>query len=222
MTLADPQQAPETTAAASAPRARWKPFVLRQFIQWHWISAAIALVGMLLFAATGITLNHAADIQAAPIIRDAQVVLPQNLQRELANASTQDRQPLPAPVAAWIDQRVGASSAGREAEWSGDEVYLAIARPGGNATITIERDTGAVIYEDTWRGWIAYLNDLHKGRDTGATWAWFIDIFAAACVLFCLTGLGLLWLKSSARPSTWPLIALGVLIPVLLAIFLIH
>ena len=33
--------------------------------QWHWISAAVSLVGMLLFAVTGITLNHAAVIPAS-------------------------------------------------------------------------------------------------------------------------------------------------------------
>lgn len=196
--------------------------MLRQFVQWHWISAAIALVGMILFAATGITLNHAAEIQAQPVVTTEEAALPQNLREALANAGEAPRQALPSSVSAWIDQRFSASTTGREAEWSADEIYLTVARPGGNSVVAIDRATGAVSYEDTWRGWIAYLNDLHKGRDTGVYWSWFIDIFAGACVLFCLTGLGLLWLKASARPSTWPLIGLGVLIPVLLAIFLIH
>ena len=39
-------------------------FWLRTLHQWHWISSAICLIGMLLFAFTGITLNHAADIAA--------------------------------------------------------------------------------------------------------------------------------------------------------------
>ena len=35
----------------------WQPrFWLKQMRQWHWISAAICLIGMLLFAVTGITL----------------------------------------------------------------------------------------------------------------------------------------------------------------------
>jgi len=32
---------------------------MRQTVRWHWISAAICLVGMILFAITGVTLNHA-------------------------------------------------------------------------------------------------------------------------------------------------------------------
>lgn len=222
MTLADPQPASEAPLAPRKARQSWKPFVLRQFVQWHWISAAIALIGMILFAATGITLNHAAEIQAQPVITTAEAPLPQNLRDVLARASDEPRQPLPQNVSAWIDQRFNAATASHDAEWSPDEIYLTVARPGGNAVISIDRASGAVAYEDTWRGWIAYLNDLHKGRDTGPYWSWFIDIFAAACVLFCLTGLGLLWLKATARPSTWPLIGLGVLIPLLLAIFLIH
>ena len=36
--------------------------------QWHWLSSALCLAGMLLFAITGITLNHAAQIEAKPTI----------------------------------------------------------------------------------------------------------------------------------------------------------
>ena len=39
-------------------------FSLGNVRQWHWISAAICIVGMLFFSWTGITLNHAADIPA--------------------------------------------------------------------------------------------------------------------------------------------------------------
>ena len=40
--------------------------------QWHWISAAVCLIGMLLFAITGITLNHASQIESKPSIVGAQ------------------------------------------------------------------------------------------------------------------------------------------------------
>ena len=214
------------TAPPAAPKTRPKKrsaarqFWVRQIMNWHWISAAISLIGMIIFAITGITLNHAGDIVAAPVVREQTAALPANLLSALPQQ--EGRHPLPSAVAQWADAEFSTNSAGREAEWSADEIYLAMARPGGDAWISIDRATGAVIHEDTWRGWIAYFNDLHKGRNTGEAWAWFIDIFAIASVIFCLSGLGLLWLKATARPSTWPLIGLGVLIPLLLAIFLIH
>ena len=63
--------------------------------------------------------------------------------------------------------------------------------------------------ERTTRGWVAWLNDLHKGRDTGPVWYWFIDVFAGVCIVFCLTGLVLLQFHASKRPSTWPLVGFG-------------
>ncbi|WP_375269584.1 PepSY-associated TM helix domain-containing protein, partial [Phenylobacterium sp.] len=45
--------------AAAKRRAQKRAAFLRQVLRWHWISAAICLIGMMLFAVTGITLNHA-------------------------------------------------------------------------------------------------------------------------------------------------------------------
>lgn len=215
-------EAASARAAANRSTVFTRAFWVRQLLSWHWISAAIALIGMMAFAITGITLNHAGDIAAQPVVRERTVTLPANLLSSLASAPDEGRHPLPAALSDWADDEFGVQSSGREAEWSAEEIYLAMARPGGDAWISIDRATGEVIHQDTWRGWVAYFNDLHKGRNTGVAWAWFIDIFAGACVLFCLTGFGLLWLKAVARPSTWPLIGLGLIIPIVLALLFIH
>ena len=88
--------------------------------------------------------------------------------------------------------------------------------------MTLDRQTGEAFVEVTTRGPIAYLNDLHKGRDTGAAWALFIDVFAVACLVFALTGLALLVLHARNRRMTWPLVSLGLLIPLILALIFIH
>jgi hypothetical protein len=103
-----------------------------------------------------------------------------------------------------------------------DEAYLALPRPGGDGWVSIERATGEISYELTDRGWISYLNDLHKGRNAGRTWYWFIDVFAFACLIFAITGLFLLQLHSARRPATWPLVGVGLAIPVIIAIFFVH
>ena len=41
---------------------------MKQLHTWHWISAAVSLLGTLLFAVTGLTLNHASSIAAEPTI----------------------------------------------------------------------------------------------------------------------------------------------------------
>jgi uncharacterized protein len=71
-------------------------------------------------------------------------------------------------------------------------------------------------------GWIAYFNDLHKGRHAGKAWSWLIDLLAIACVVFALTGLVILQLHAHHRPLTWPLVAAGLLLPLVIAVFLVH
>ncbi|MFN3304389.1 MAG: PepSY-associated TM helix domain-containing protein [Roseateles sp.] len=210
-----------TRASDAARRAGW----LKQLHSWHWISSALCLVGMLLFAATGITLNHASSIEARPQIVTQQLQLPAELLAPVraADAAADEKKPLPAALHAWIAPQLDRPlDAEVEAEWSADEIYLAQPRPGGDAWLRIDRRSGAIEYESTDRGWISYLNDLHKGRHTGAAWRWFIDLFAIACLVFCITGLLILKHHAAHRPSAWPLVGLGFVLPALLALLLIH
>ena len=204
---------------SSRRRAYW----LKTLHQWHWISSALCLLGMLLFAITGLTLNNAGLIGASPQVTTRQVQLPPVLLDQLKAANT-DANPaaVPAPVAQWLDRELDAQVADRNPEWSPDELYISLPRPGGDAWLSVDLADGAVEYERTDRGWIAYLNDLHKGRNTGTAWSWFLDIFSVACLVFSLTGLVLLQLHARRRPSTWPLVAAGLIIPAVLAIFFIH
>lgn len=196
-------------------KARW----LKQLHQWHWVSSALCLVCMVLFSVTGITLNHATQIDGEPKVEELTAALPEPL---LAELNRQDQGALPRPLRDWLRRDQGIDVNDREAEWSGQEVYLAMPRAGGDAWLAIDRNSGEVLYENTDRGWIAFLNDLHKGRDTGTVWRWFIDIFAVATLLFAFTGLALMFLHSRRRPATWPVTALGLVLPWLLIAFFMH
>ncbi|QKS00211.1 hypothetical protein F9288_11675 [Sphingomonas sp. CL5.1] len=208
-------------ALRAPPRRRWRTWWLKQLHTWHWVSAALSLIGMLLFAITGITLNHAATISASPVVTQRAGELPAPLRASLAHSPANDA-PLPAPVAAAVLTAVGLDPGARAGEWSDDEVYVAMPHPGGDAWVSINRASGKITAEVTDRGWISYLNDLHKGRNAGGAWFWFIDVFAGACILFTLTGLLLLQLHARHRPSTWPLVGAGLAIPALIAVLLIH
>ena len=206
----------------TAPAPQRRSFWLKQLHQWHWISAALSLVGLLGFAVTGFTLNHAGQIEAKPVVIDHKATLPADLIALLAKGPTEGKRPLPIRVETWLDKAVDADIARRDGEWTAEEVYVALARPGGDAWISIDRETGAVEHEKTTRGAISLLNDLHKGRNAGKAWGWFIDIFAGACVIFAVTGLILLQFHARARPLTWPLVAGGLVIPLLLVILFVH
>jgi len=212
-----------TTPAAhrSTANAQRRGFWLRTLHQWHWISSAVCLVGMLLFAVTGITLNHAAKIEGSPRVDNRQLAMPEHLLPHLA-AHAEGSAPLPRELARWLRDEFDAPIGGRDAEWSEDEVYLSMPGPGRDAWLAIDKATGELEYERTDRGWISYLNDLHKGRNSGPAWGWFIDVFAIACIVFTLTGLFLLQMHARQRPGTWPWVGLGLVVPVLLALLFIH
>lgn len=211
-----------TAATPAKVKRSRKSFWLKQLHTWHWMSSAVSLVGLLLFAITGFTLNHAADIEASPKSVERAAQLPPPLLALVKPDDAPDsKKPLPADVAKFVGDKLQMPATG-EAEWSIDTVYLALPRPGGDGWISIDRETGEVTSEVNSRGWIAYLNDLHKGRNSGAVWKWFIDVFVLACIVFTLTGLVLLWMHSRHRKSTWPIVAAGLAIPALLAIFFIH
>ena len=204
--------------ALNARRSFW----LKQLHQWHWISAALSLIGLLLFAVTGVTLNHAADIPAEPVTVEQTATLPAPLLERL-NAFPEDTtDPVPDAVARWASDALRIRIAGRPTETTADEIYVALPEPGGDGWLTIDRATGEALRERTTRGWVAWLNDLHKGRNTGPVWYWFIDVFAVACVVFAVTGFALTWMHARQRPSTWPLVGLGLLIPAVIALLFIH
>ncbi len=196
-------------------------FWLRTLHQWHWISSAVCLIGMLLFSLTGITLNHASKIEASPQVQNQKIELSAPLLKALGEREDGNA-PLPGKVSDWLSRELDVSIGKRPAEWSPEEIYLSMPGPGSDAWLSIDRETGAVEFEKTRRGWVSYFNDLHKGRNAGPGWGWFLDLFAVACLVFCITGLFLLHLHARQRRMTWPLVGLGLMIPLLIALLLIH
>ncbi|MDR2876677.1 MAG: PepSY-associated TM helix domain-containing protein [Chromatiales bacterium] len=195
-----------------------KRFSLGTLRQWHWVSAAICLIGMLLFAVTGITLNHAEQIEADPEVITLTLVLPEPLLAMLQEQGSKHEAPLPNAVREWLWREHKLGIPAHAAQWSAEEIYLTLPRPGGDGWLSVDTATGDITYEVTDQGWISYMNDLHKGRHTGPMWSWFIDVFAVLCVIFCLTGLLLLRRHARARSMTWPMVGLGLLLPLFLII----
>lgn len=210
-----------STAKDQKNRAFW----LKHLHQWHWVSAAGCLIGLVLFSITGFTLNHASAIGAKPETTSITGELPAGLLQSLqamAAGEEDTQRALPVEVTRWLNAQMSVRPDGDKVEWSQDEIYLSLPRPGGDAWLTIDLASGEVTHELTDRGWISWLNDLHKGRNTGAMWSLFIDVFAFAVLIFAVTGLFLLKMHSSHRPATWPMVGLGLVLPLLLAILFIH
>lgn len=208
---------PDTASVPAGRRSQWLALLLKI----HWISSAICLLGMILFSITGITLNHAAQIEAKPVIQRHLATLPEPLAVALRAQVDTGRQ-VPGDFAEWARRALGAEVAGVAPEWSDEEVYFPLPKPGGDAWLRIDLESGEAEFEATDRGWISWLNDLHKGRHTGSAWSLFIDVFAGGCLLFSLSGLLILKIHAVQRHATWPLVGLGVVVPLLLALLFIH
>ena len=213
---------PARDADVGGPSARRRAYWLKTLYQWHWLSSAACLVALLVFAATGFTLNHATSIEAKPRVTSRSAELPRPLLDALRSAPRDGKAPLPADVTDWLATALSVHARDRAAEWSTREVFVALPGPGLDAGVTIALDDGAVDYESTDRGWVAYFNDLHKGRNTGAAWGWFLDVFAFACFVFATTGLCLLWLHGRSRASTWPMVGFGVVLPLVVLLLFVH
>jgi hypothetical protein len=194
--------------------------VYRTMHLWHWISAAVCFAALILFTVTGITLNHASAIGTTPEVKSGAATAPAEVLSAMTAGATE--QGIPPPVAAWVERQFDIPLRNASAEWSEEELYVSAPGPGRDAWISIDRTSGDASFETTDRGWLAYFNDLHKGRNTGLVWVIFIDVVAAACLFFSLTGLVLLWIQARQRRSTWPLVTGGVGLVVALMIFFAH
>lgn len=213
---------PVSISNAAQRRATW----LKRMHEWHWISAAVALLGLLLFSVTGITLNHAealetSEQQYTAVRKDVPTALVESLSG-LVRQEGEGQAEASEPLRTWAKQQFGVDLAGRVGDWSEREVYFPLERPGGDAWLKVDLRQAVANYSRTDAGWVAYFNDLHKGRNTGRAWAWFIDVLALACIVFAVTGLVILKMHARNRALTWPLVGLGVLVPFLVAVLFIH
>ena len=73
--------------------------------------------------------------------------------------------------------------------------------PGYSADGFINRETGEYELTENRMGFVAVINDLHKGRDTGVAWSWLIDISAVFMTFVSLTGMALIFFLKRRRVS---------------------
>src|SRR3546814_9507100 len=150
------------TALRPATSKSRKAFWLKQLHMWHWMSSAVSLIGLLLFAVTGFTLNHAADIEATPVVTEVAATMPPAMLARLkAAAPAAEKAPLPPAVADWVEHSFPVKALG-EAEWSAAEVYLAAPRPGGEAWVASESATGEATCENHTRRTIIKQKESHQ------------------------------------------------------------
>ncbi len=197
-----------------------------KFLRLLHIYASMAVVVALLFyALTGITLNHPEwHSTAGQRSQMAELQLPAELQALSFGDDKLQQAAAAAKIADWLRVNQQVQGAVFNFTYDGDEQLLELdfKRPAGFANAQVELATGTVHFNREYAGFLALLNDLHKGRYAGSSWRWFSDAVAVACVLFALSGFYLLWRQPSRRWQGVTTAGVGVLVLLLAYALALH
>lgn len=183
----------------------------RQFAVYsRWLHIYLSMVSfaiVLFFAVTGLTLNHTdwfasqqRTVQLRGQVRPEWVRTPSDDQvakLEIVEHLRNSHQ----IKAAMTDLRI-------------DETQCAVSfkGPGYTADAFIDRQTGDYDLTENRMGFVAILNDLHKGRDTGRGWLWLIDGAAIFMTLVSVTGIFLILFLKRWRTSGLVCVLVGALL----------
>lgn len=176
---------------------------MSRFLRWLHIYVSMAVfVVFVFFALTGITLNHPEwQFDAGKQSDSLQLELPRQLST-LQFAEDQLQQAAQAQqIADWLRTEHQVQGAVFAFDYDPDTRLLELdfKQPAGFTNAQVALDTGVVELSREFGGYLALLNDLHKGRYTGTAWKWLIDLVAAACLLFAFSGFYLLWRQPGRR-----------------------
>lgn len=181
---------------ASAKHPRRKPAFKARFAAFaRWLHTYLSLFAFLIlffFAVTGFTLNHAQwfDSQQKTTQRDG------TLDAHWVNGTANDVNRT-AIIQYFRSQRIK----GTPEDFTADDAQcqLSFKGPGYEADVMIDRASGKYQLTETRAGFIGVLDDLHKGRDTGAKWSAVIDVAAIGMTLVSLTGMTLIFFLTKRR-----------------------
>lgn len=143
---------------------------------------------LLFFAVTGITLNHQGLFNGEPKVARLTGTVGLALLNPPAGGTVE-----PKPIVDQLRKSHNIKAHQSDFRVDDDQVAVSFKGPGYAADAFIDRKTGKYDVTESRMGVIAIINDLHKGRDSGAAWSQVIDWSAALMILVSLTGLVLIF-----------------------------
>ena len=167
------------------------------FVRWlHIYLSMISFAIVFFFAVTGLTLNHADRFSDQMHTAQEKGIL------NLAWVHTPDTSKIAKlEIVEYLRTTNNVRAALSDFRIDDGQIGVSFKGPGYAADVFINRETGEYDLTKTSAGFVGVINDLHKGRDTGAGWSVFIDICAILLALVSLTGLLLLLFLKRRRLS---------------------
>jgi uncharacterized protein len=204
------RSAADSLASAEAPA---KPPVRHYHPLWkrklaslsRWLHIYLSMASftiLLFFAATGFTLNH----QDWFARQQKTVQTHGALNAQWVKSKVDELQ-----VVEFL-RKQGLHGAVDDFRIEDSQCSVSLKGPGYEADAAIDRATGSYDVTETRAGWVAIVNDLHKGRDAGAVWSKIIDISAMLMVAVSLTGLILLFYLHKRRRAGFIMLAAGAML----------
>lgn len=200
------------SAAADTPTGGKRASRLtHRWARWlHVYTSMIALLIVLFFGITGITLNHPdwtfGDATSAETVSGTLVVDP------TFDDGTIDWLSIAEEVRADYDIKGQVSDFGVVEE----RASISFVNPGYSAFLQFDSGDGSFDLTVEQQGFVAVMNDLHKGRDTGSAWRWVIDVSAGFLVLISLTGLTMQFFLRKRRFSALTSAVVGGIVSIVL------
>jgi hypothetical protein len=185
------------TAVVKAPPSFRVRLRKQTAIVSRWLHIYLSMVSfgvVLFFSVTGITLNHAEALSHGEVIKNLTGSL---TPKEMGPKDHPDTLAIVEHIRN-TDHVHGAVSDLRVED---DQISFSFRGPGYSADTTVDRAAGTYQIVETRAGFIAVINDLHKGRDSGKAWSWVIDLSAVLLTLVSLTGLVLIFFVYKRRTS---------------------
>ncbi|MCB0966606.1 MAG: PepSY-associated TM helix domain-containing protein [Ilumatobacter sp.] len=213
--LLDPDDVDRATADSTPPAGR-RPNPGRRFLnKWsrsiHVYASMVALVITLFFGLTGLTLNH-------PDWTFGDAVDVTTESGTLGVTTTMDDGSVDfLSVSEFARDELGVSGSVDSFDLVNGEGSIVYKNPGYSADLFFDVETGTYDLTVEQQGWVAVLNDLHKGRDAGNSWSWLIDLSAGFLVVISITGLVMQFFLKRRRRSAFITAGVGAAVVVALA-----
>lgn len=172
--------------------------IKREIAAWtRWLHIYLSMfsfASLLFFAITGITLNHTNWIEGQQRVEqvDGQLTL-----GWVARSSSIDK----LEIVEFLRNTHSIKARLNDFIIDDAECSISFKGPGYAADAFVDRTTGSYELTITKSGAVAVMNDLHKGRDTGSTWAFLIDISAILMILVSLSGFLMIFFLKNKRLS---------------------
>jgi uncharacterized protein len=182
------------TPSQDARYLHWK----RRFAhisRWlHTYLSMLSFAILLFFAATGLTLNHADWFEGQRRAVQYQGTLDAAWMNTADSKAVQQEK-----IVEFLRRTHAVKGAVSDVHVDDEQCEIVFKGPGYEADASIDRKTGKYDLSVSRFGFVAVMNDLHKGRDTGNKWSKVIDFSAVLMTLVSLTGLTLIFFLNKRR-----------------------